>query len=429
MMVQRAPLTKAEKEFILQRKRVGATLGQIAQELACSLETTRKWWRLGQKGCLQRPRGRPKRGALSTYPEALRVKAVELKRAHAHWGPASIKLELERDAQWQGVQLPSDARLSVLFREVCPDAVQPRSRRPTRPQSCTVKNPHQRWQLDAKEGVRVGNQFANLLEVCDRFTGLMIAAQAFITTTPKRWRRLSLAEQQQTLRWAFQSWGLPLEVQTDQDGVYIPTEDPQFPSLFTLWLVGLGVTHVTSRPYRPTDQGSIERNHRTLGDFAYQDQQFEQLPDLQQALDQHRLRYNQAFPSQAAHCNGHPPLVAFPDARSTGRPYHPGAEWELFRLERIDAYLAQFVWTRPVMTNGIVHLGKQRYYVGRRFKGQRVSIQFLPAIRSFHFQTADGQWSKDIRARGLSKEDILGFVPAHLALPVGFQYPLPLKGV
>jgi transposase InsO family protein len=428
-MKLRTPLTKAEKEFILQRKRAGATLGQIAQELACSLETSRKWWRLGQKECTQRPRGRPKRGALSTYPETLRAKAVELKQAHPHWGPASIKLELQRDAQWREGQLPSDARLSVLFREVCPDAVQPRNRRATRPQSYTVKYPHQRWQIDAKEGVRLGKEFANLLEVRDRFTGLMIVAQAFITTTPKRWRRLSLAENQQVLRGAFQDWGLPLEVQTDHDGVYIPTEDPQFPSLFTLWLVGLGVTHVTSRPYRPTDQGSIERNHRTLGDFAYQDQQFEQLADLQQALNEHQRRYNQAFPSRAAHCDGRPPLVAFPNACSTGRPYHSEAEWELFRLERIDAYLAQFVWTRPVMTNGIVYLGKQRYYVGRRFKGQRVSIQFLLATRSFHFQTADGQWSKDIPARGLSKEAILGFIPAHLALPVGFQYPLPLNGV
>lgn len=428
-MVQRAPLTEVEKQYILQRKGTGASLGQIAQELHCSPETTRKWWRWQRKVQNPPPRGRPKRGVLSTYPEALRVKAVELKQAHPHWGPASIKLELKRDPDWKGEKLPSDARLSVLFQEACPEVVQPRQRHLPRRQTGALHYPHQRWQLDAKEGVPIGNDIVNILEIRELFAGLMIAAQAFITTTPKRWRRLSLAENQQGLRWAFQVWGLPLEVQTDHDGVYLVSEDPQFPSLFTLWLVGLGVTHVTSRAYRPTDQGAIERNHRTLGDFAYQDQPFDQLADLQQALDQHQQRYNEEFPSEAAHCKAQLPLVAFPGARSTGRPYHPAQEWDLFRMERVDAYLAQFVWTRPVMTNGIVYLGSHYYYMGCKFKGQRVSIRFLPASRSFRFQTTEGELIKDLPALRLAKEDILGFIPAEIALPVGYQFPLPLMGV
>ena len=428
-MAQRAALTEAEKAYILQRKQAGTSLGQIAQELCCSPETTRKWWRLQRKGYRPPLRGRPKRGVLSTYPEALREKAVELKRAHPHWGPASIKLEVKRDPQWQGAKWPSDARLSVLFQQVCPQAVQPRNQRPTRPQRCQVQHPHQRWQMDAKEGVRIGKDFANLLEIRDLYTGLMIAARGFITTTPKRWRRLSLAENQQALREAFQMWGLPLEVQTDHDGIYIVPEDPRFPSLFTLWLVGLGITHVTSRPFRPTDQGSIERNHRSLGDFAYKDQTFEQLADLQQALDEHQLRYNEEFPSQAVHCHGRPPLVVFPQARSTGRRYHLAAEWNAFLLERVDAYLAKFVWTRPVMKNGIVNLGNHHYYIGYKYRGQRVSIRFLPTTRSFHFQAPDGTWIKDCPVQGFTKEDILGFIPTDLALPVGFQFSLPLIGV
>jgi hypothetical protein len=38
-------------------------------------------------------------------------------------------------------------------------------------------------------------------------------------------------------------------------------------------------------------------------------------------------------------------------------------------------------------------------------------------------------FTKDIPVLGLAKEDILGFIPAELALPVGFQFPLPLVGV
>jgi transposase InsO family protein len=428
-MARRAPLTVAEKEYIHRQKKSGASLGQIAQELACTYPTVRKWWRYQRDGYQPRLRGRPAQGAVSTFPGFIREKAIELKKAHPHWGPASVKLELKRLFSLALDALPSDARLCVLFHQCCPEAVQPRHRRATRPKTCQVSAPHQRWQMDSKEGVRVAAEFVTILEVRDLFSGLMIGAHTFVTTTQKRWRRLSLAEYQQMLRVALQTWGLPLEIQTDHDGIFIVPEDPHFPSLFTLWLVGLGVTHVTSRPYRPTDQGSIERNHRTLGDFAWKDRTFEQVTDLQKALDEHRQRYNEEFPSHTAHCDGRPPLVAFPHAHSTCRPYHPACEWQAFSLERADAYLAQFVWSRPVMSNGVVNLGKQRYYVGRRFHGQRVSIQFLPTTRSFRFQSADGLFTKEIPVLGLAKQDILGFIPAELALPVGFQFPLPLVGV
>ena len=100
----------------------------------------------------------------------------------------------------------------------------------------------------------------------------MIASQAFLTTTTQRWRKLTLAEIQATLRTAFAQWGLPLEIQTDREVVYVGSADTNFPSAFTLWLTGLGIQHVVSRSRRPTDQAQVERNHRTLGDMAWKDQ-------------------------------------------------------------------------------------------------------------------------------------------------------------
>lgn len=428
-MGQRAALSEAEKQYLQRRKEEGASLRQIAEELPCAPETTRKWWRWLRKGKRPRGRGRPKRGVLSSYPEALREKMVTLKQAHPHWGPISVKLELRQDAEWAGVPFPSDARLSLLFREACPEAVQPRFHRLTRSTHNEARLPHQRWQMDAKEGVRVGRDWVSIQEIQDVYSSLMLTALACVTTTEKRWRRLSLEEHRQALRRAFQQWGLPLEVQTDHDGIFVTPNDPQFPSLFTLWLVGLGIRHVTSRPYRPTDQGAIERHHRTLADFAWKDQVFEQVHPLQVALDFHQQRYNADYPSEAMHCAGQPPLVAFPYARSSGRPYHPAQEWDLFRLERVDAYLATFVWTRSVMTNGRVNIGNHYYQLGLKLKGQPVSIRFLPASRSLGFQTVDGTTLKELPVLGLEQQDIIGFLPADLALPVGYQFPLPLVGV
>lgn len=428
-MNQRAPLTQAEKQWISQKKAAGESLEQISMELHCSVATARKWWRYERDHHQTRARGRPKRGSLSTYPTLMREKAIEVKKAHPHWGPEMVKLELKKALCRKTEELPSAARLSVLFKENCADAVQPRQRRMLPPADPKVEGVHQRWQMDAKEGIPLGTERVNVQEIRDIFSGLMISSQAFATSTPKRWRRLSRAEHQQALRVAFTKWGLPYEVQTDNDGEFVNTEDSTFPSTFTLWLVGLGVRHVLSRPHRPTDQAQIERNHRSQGDFVWKDQTFAQIETLQQALDQQCDLYNQEYPSQSAHCHGFPPLSVFPMARTTGRPYHSDLEWEMMDLNRVDAFLAQFVWTRKVAANGIVHLGNQIYGLGRFWKGQSVSIRFLAVSRSFRFEDAKGALITILPAQGLEKEHLIGLIPTHFPLPAGFQFSLPLLGV
>jgi hypothetical protein len=258
----------------------------------------------------------------------------------------------------------------------------------------------------------------------------MIASQAFeAPRTDKGWQHLHREHHQQALRQAFLQWGLPLEVQTDNDSEFSNLNDPSFPTLFTLWLVGLGIAHVLSRPHRPTDQPQIERNHRTQGDFVWNDQTFDHLELLQRALDHHRQLYNEQYPSEAAHCHGLPPLSVFPTAYSTGRPYHPNLEWDMLDLNRVDAFLTERIWTRKVAINGTVHLGDHYYILGRIWKSQPVSIRFLPGSRSFRFQAKDGSLILASPALGLEKEHLIGLIPANIPLPTGFQFSLPLPGV
>jgi len=428
-MPQRAPLTQVEKQSIGDKKAAGVSLQQISAELRCSLGTARKWWRVSRDQRIVRAQGRPKQGAISTYPPEVRSKAIEIKKAHPHWGPEMVNLELKKVLSLSEEELPSIAGLSVLFRLCCPEAVQPRQPRMLPPPDPKVKVVHQRWQMDAKEGIPVGLERVNVQEIRDIFSGLMIASQSFVTTTPKWWRRLSRAEHQQVLRQAFSEWGLPREVQTDNDAEFVNPNDSGFPSLFTLWLVGLGVTHVLSRPHRPTDQPQVERNHRTQGDFVWKDQVFDCVEQFQEALDHYRHLYNEEYPSRAAHCQGVPPLLAFPSALSTGRPYHPDLEWDMFDLKRIDAFLSQLVWSRKVAKNGMAYIGDQYYYLGIKKKSLPVSIRFLPDSRSFRFQAPDGSHIKDLPALGLEKDHLIGLISPHLPLPIGFQYSFPLQGV
>ncbi|HET7087485.1 MAG TPA: hypothetical protein VFL17_02430 [Anaerolineae bacterium] len=430
-MAIRAPLTAAEKQYLQTRKEAGATLASIARDLSCSLETVRKWWRRLRHGVTSRPRGRPRRGILSTYPAGVAEEAVAIKRAHPHWGPANVKLELKGRLQLADDQLPSDARVAALFRAQCPDAVQPRRRQqyPNVPPP-PARRPHQRWQIDGKEKVAVGDgEVATILNIRDPAAALMIGSRAIRTTTAQGWRKVTLPEVQDTLRQAFTAWGLPLEVQTDHEVVYVGSAETAFPSHFTLWLVGLGLTHLTSRDRRPTDQPQVERGHRTLGDMAWKDEHFDRVEDLQAALDDRRQRYNQELPVHAADCHGRPPLGAHPEARHSGRPFHPALEWTLFDMRRVEAYLACHVWTRQVSAAGNVGLSNHLYYVGCTYHQQTVSVRFIPETRTFRFQVADGTPVKELPAVGLDQVDLIGYMPLEEAVPVVFQLPLPLEGV
>jgi hypothetical protein len=430
-MATRIPLTAAERQYIQQRKLAGATLRQIAHELHCACVTVRKWWRRQRAGQFPPSRGRPAQGILSTYPAALVSEAIAIKRDHPHWGPANVRLQLRRQPAWQTARLPSDARLAALFKACCPEAVQPRQRRqyPERPPT-PVRLPHQRWQIDGKEHVLTGDQqIVTMLDVRDVAAALMIASRAIVTTTHKGWRKVTLPEVQATLRTAFLEWGMPLEIQTDHEVVYTGAPTADFPSQFTLWVVGLGITHLTSRHRRPTDQPHIERNHRTLAEMTWADVTFGDVAQLQGAADDRRARYNTELPVHAASCHGQPPLLAHPQACHSGRPYHVAMEWTLFELARVDAYLAAQLWTRQISATGTISLGHHVYGVGRAYAHQTVSVRFLRDSRSFCIQSADGTILVEHEAVGLDKGDLIGFMPWERAKPLEWQLPLPLEGV
>ena len=327
--------------------------------------------------------------------------------------------------------MPSDARLAAFFKTRCPEAVQPhrRTHYPEKPVPA-ASYPHQRWQADAQEKIRLTNgEWATILNVRDEYSGAMIASRAFVTTTPRGWRKLTLSEVQTVVREAFTEWGCPGELQTDHEVVYTGSAAADFPSSFTLWLLGLGVRHVTGRSRRPTDQAEVERSHRTVGDMAWKDEPCATVEQLQALLDRRRQRYNRQYPSHAAHCQGQPPLVACPTASHSGHPFQTEVEWQLFNMERVECYLARSVWTRQVSDSGGAGIGDHLYSVGRTHAGQAVAVTYRPETRAFRFEAPDGSLAALLPARELTQADLMGFVPLAGPLAEPFQLPLPLEGV
>lgn len=244
--------------------------------------------------------------------------------------------------------------------------------------------------------------------------------------------KLTSSQVQQDCRLAFTEWGLPDVIQTDRATISVDADPTPFPTLLTLWWVGLGIAHRLIPAHTPQRNGSVERSHRTLDARSLVGQHFAGAAHLQAQVDAE-------CPSRVKGCYGLPPLVAHPELLSPRRPYRPEWEVDLFNLNRVDTYLAGQTWLRTVSSVGQVNLGGYRYGLGKAWAGQAVSIQFEPDQRHFVFTqirpaTKAGQRLSELTpvrlaAQGLSLEALTGLPAALSDLPPRqLMFPLLMCG-
>jgi hypothetical protein len=239
---------------------------------------------------------------------------------------------------------------------------------------------HEIWQLDSQEGIKLHDEeVVTMCNVRDEVSGALIASQTVTVTTPRRWRKLKLEEVQAILRTAFSEWQtLPDALLTDNELGLAGSSNGDYPGRLTLWLSGLGITHLRIRPGCPKDQAHVERTHLTLDNFAFDEASLADQATLQHTLDDERYQYNHLFPARATGCAGRPPLVAYPYLLQPRRPYQRQDELSLFSLQRVADYLATFTFERKVNSSGQISLGRQFYSVGRPYAGQTVVARFDP---------------------------------------------------
>jgi len=411
-MAQRAPLTVAEREAIYRGKLNGKRLKDLAEEHSCSYSCARNWWRVGRdqglEGLRRTGQSCTATGVLSTFDPLVAERALYWKRQHPKRGATRILEDMKQDPVLAGLRLPKPRSLAYFFRSECPELLQKHQPQPMRPQR--AKRVHELWQMDGKENIRLGNgTIATVLDVREPVACAFLVDRAHEVQTEKGWRKLTLRENQDDLRLAFTKFGLPVGIQSDREMVYGQPPKEAFPSLFTLWLVGLGIEHHFTRPGQPTDQSQVERGHRTLFDWMAQPEPPANLMTLQADLDEARSMHNEVLPSHAGDCRGCPPFQAHPEVLQPLRPYHPSAELELFSLERVDRFLAQFSWQHKVTQNGQVSVHSHLYYVGRAHAGKTVDVRFDPTDRHFVFTHAKtGKVLKRCPAHGLDVATITG---------------------
>jgi hypothetical protein len=345
----------------------------------------------------------------------------ETRGKHPGWGPLTIRTELKDNPYFAGLKLPSRPRIAAFLKqEDCTRKYERHSELP-QPQAEAVERPHEEWEVDAKGVLEVPSLGqVSLINVGDLFSRLKVDSFPALNTSHP-----STLDYQLVLRRAFVRYGLPERISLDHDSVfYDNTCASPYPTKLHLWLIALGVQvrFIQKRP--PAEHSFIERTHQTMTQQAIAGQAFADGATLQRNLTERLDFLNSRFPSPTL--DGQPPLLAYPEARHSGRLYR--LEWEdtLLDLQRVYDYLAQGRWFRQVSPQGQFSLGAHRYGIGTDFADQTVELTFDPQTPQLIGLSEDGARQTHLPVQGLTKSLLIGELGPLISLPA-YQLALPFS--
>lgn len=401
----------------------------IAEAVGWSQWTVRKWRRRyrdqGRAG-LKTKMGRPKKGAMSTYPADMRETLLSWRRQHPGWGAKTLRTELKLDDRFKTKKLPSLRSINRLLEEH--NLLQPQQPHVCLPQPDRdePQATHEEWEIDAR-----GHEYipdvgvVELINLNDCYSRSRLLSYPCLLGQHRLSRRANTEDYQLILRLAFSQWGLPKRLASDHHRLFYDGKSKSpFPTRLHLWLIALGISLEFGRFSCPTDQAITERSHQLWDKQVLQGQTFTDWDHLFHSLQQRRHFLNAHLP--CASLGEQPPLVAHPEVFSNSRLYRPEWETDLLDLSRIHAYLAQGRWFRRVSQAGTISLGGQVYYLKPIWRHQQVEITFNPDDLHFAVYAPDGQFIKRFFPKGITSNDLMGELNPLSHLPA-FQLALPFS--
>jgi transposase len=402
---------------------------QIAGRTGWSVHTVRKVRRRVQqsgRAGLGSQMGRPAKGSLSTYPQAIRDTLRATRQAHPGWGPATLHMELDKDPRFVGQSLPAASSIGRFLKAEKLSRSYEKHNDLPEPAHQPAENPHKVWEMDARGHSKVPDVgVVSLVNLNDRCSHARLLSYPVWVGDQRCTRHPDTEDYQTALRLAFTDWGLPNQLQVDHESVFIDNKSRSpFPTRLHLWLVALGVDLVFSRPSRPTDQGMTERSHQLWARQCLVGQHFVDWQHLYRVLRERRDVLNHDLPCTSL--GNQPPLVAFPQAAHAGRDYRPEWERDLLDLSRVWSYLAQGRWFRKTSKDTTFSLGRQVYYIGQPWQHTQLDITFDPADRHLVCRGEGGELAARCPVEGLTVDGLMGAMATYINLPL-FQLALPFE--
>jgi len=187
------------------------------------------------------------------------------------------------------------------------------------------------------------------------------------------------------MRLAFEQWGMPQAIQVDRDSVFIDSNSKSpFPSQVHLLLIGLNIELCFIDVPPPLKQSIVERSHQTINRQVMIGQTYQTWQQLFSFTNKRRRRLNEKLPNRML--GKKPPLVAFPEAKHSGRQYSVEKEETLIEMKRIFKYLSKCCWYRKVSSAKTISLDSKVYYLKNAKPQTQIQITFCNRRKKLIFQ-------------------------------------------
>jgi transposase InsO family protein len=228
------------------------------------------------------------------HPQAVPADIVDavvaVRGAHPSWGPRKLQVVLKR--QFPRQRVPATSTIGEILRRQGLSAPRRRCRRTppyTQPfRGCDHSN--HVWSADLKGWFTTGDgRRCDPLTISDNYSRYLLRCQAVVTT--------SFEGVQPVFQAAFQEYGLPVAIRTDNGSPFASTTVGGL-SRLSIWWIKLRIRPERITPGQPQQNGRHERMHRTLKRETATPPKRTQ-PQQQKAFDRFRREYNEVRPHES----------------------------------------------------------------------------------------------------------------------------------
>ncbi len=327
-----------------------ANISFLSRRYNISRKTAYKWItryiQEGEEGLSDRSR-RPRHSPMKT-PPLLERAVLKVRKDHSTWGGRKIRARLIATGY---EDVPSASTITeILHRNGKISSDESDKHRSWK--SFEYDEPNDLWQMDFKGHFPLKRGRCHPLTILDDHSRFSIGIRACND------------EKRATVHWeledVFKTYGLPDRMLLD-NGPPWGGQGRSVYTIFTVWLIRLGIRVLHSRAYHPQTLGKDERFHRTLKAELLTGREFNDIKESQASFDSWRECYNFERPHEALN-------MATP-----AESYRPSSKEMPGSLPKIEYESDDYV--RKVQSVGEIHFKGREFIVGKAFRGEPVAVR------------------------------------------------------
>lgn len=347
---QELSVTEQREEFVRLALAAGVNISELCRRFGISRANGYKWLtrfqvegRDGLADRSRRPRHSPWRTPQPVEAEVLRLR----KDSNNAWGGRKIARVMDKSA----FDVPAVSTITEILRRH--GKLEPaKDEHPGSFQRFERAVPNELWQMDFKGHFATADGRCHPLTILDDHSRYALTISACGN------------EQETTVRAqlvpVFRRYGLPSAMLMDNGSPWGDAGNQPY-TIFTVWLMRLGVRPIHSRPFHPQTQGKEERFHRTLKAEVLNGKSFRDLADCQRAFERWRHVYNYERPHEA---------LAY---ATPGERYRASALTFPETLAPIEYGTGDIV--RKVESNGDISFKGRSLRIGKAFRGHAIALR------------------------------------------------------